>query len=257
MKASSVQPIGFAVVVIAFAASASAANLIANGDFSAGNSAFTSGYNYADPMYWQPTHYDVGSVSAFTDHSENEVDSLLMVDGAYSATTVVWQQTVSVSPGTGYDFEVWGRYVMRGTGPTVTLSFTANCASLGTLVLSTYPNDAWQAFTGHWNSGTNTSLTLKIFDLQSNNSVAGNDFAVDDISLTTSQVLPPSLAVSQQINEVIVSWPDAGTFLLLQNANLTDPNGWITNTSWTTSNGTNYLNLTPPTDNQFFRLFKP
>jgi hypothetical protein len=31
-------------------------------------------------------------------------------------------------------------------------------------------------------------------------------------------------------------------------------NGWTTNSSWTTSNGTNYQNLTSPAGNSFFRL---
>lgn len=242
---------------LVFAVSAPAANLITNGDFSAGNSGFTSGYNYSHPMYWQPTHYDVGSVSpVFDDHTEGGTDSVMMVDGAYSGATVVWQQTVNVTPNTGYDFVAWGRYYMRGTGPTVTLSFTANGSSLGTLSLITYPDDVWQSFARHWDSGTNTSLTLQIFDLQSNNSVPGNDFALDDISLTTSEATPPPLTVSLVTNTVIVSWPDTGAFSLLQNGSLANPNGWTTNTSWTTSNGTNSLINANPAGNLFFRLVK-
>lgn len=170
-------------ILLTLSGMASADNLVVNGDFSAGNSGFTSGYQYASPMYWQPTHYSTGAL-VFADHTGSDVDSLLMVDGAYNATTVVWQETFSVAPNTDYQFDAWARSVMRGAGPVITLDFTANGSSLGTLTLTNYPDDLWQSFSSVWNSGASTSLTLRVFDLQTNNSVPGNDFALDDISLS-------------------------------------------------------------------------
>lgn len=169
--------------LLAVSGAASAANLVVNGDFGAGNTGFTSGYQYASPMYWQPTHYSTGSLE-FADHTADGPDSLLMVDGAYSSATVVWQETLAVAPNSDYLFETWGRYVMRGAGPVITLGFSANGSSLGTLTLTNYPNDLWESFSTVWNSGASSSVTLRIFDLQTNNSVPGNDFALDDISLS-------------------------------------------------------------------------
>jgi hypothetical protein len=65
----------------------------------------------------------------------------------------------------------------------------------------------------------------------------------------------PNLTIAHSGNSVIVSWPSTGSYTLQQNANLA-PANWTTNTSWTTSNGTNYLNLTNPVGNLFFRLAK-
>ncbi len=172
------------LVSLALSGAVSASNLVVNGDFSAGNTGFDSGYQYASPMYWQPTHYNAGSPLAFEDHTEAGVDSMLMVDGAYTSTTVVWQETLAVTPNTDYQFLAWGRSVMRGAGPDITLDFRANGVSMGTLTLVNYPNDLWQSFSSVWNSGANSSVTLNIFDLQTNNSVPGNDFALDDISLS-------------------------------------------------------------------------
>lgn len=41
-----------------------------------------------------------------------------------------------------------------------------------------------------------------------------------------------------------------------QNSNLSSSGGWLPGI-WTTSNGANYLNLTSPTGNLFFRLSNP
>jgi len=41
---------------------------------------------------------------------------------------------------------------------------------------------------------------------------------------------------------------------LQQNSNLSSPDGWSVNSSWTTPNGTNYVNLTSPPGSLFFRL---
>jgi hypothetical protein len=38
---------------------------------------------------------------------------------------------------------------------------------------------------------------------------------------------------------------------------LLNTNGWSVNSSWTTAHGTNYMYLTSPTGNLFFRLTQP
>jgi len=49
---------------------------------------------------------------------------------------------------------------------------------------------SWQQYAATWNSGSNTSATFQIFDLQTDNSVPGNDFAIDDIRIAAPQVVP-------------------------------------------------------------------
>lgn len=67
----------------------------------------------------------------------------------------------------------------------------------------------------------------------------------------------PTLYISHSGNTVTVYWQNVSGWTLHQNNNLNAPTGWTLNSSWTTSGGTNYLNITPPTGNLFFRLSNP
>jgi len=67
----------------------------------------------------------------------------------------------------------------------------------------------------------------------------------------------PALLISHSGNTVTVYWQNVAGWSLQQNGNLANTGGWSVNSSWTTSNGTNYLNLTSPTGNLFFRLSNP
>lgn len=62
----------------------------------------------------------------------------------------------------------------------------------------------------------------------------------------------PTLNISHSGNMVTVYWQSVSGWELIQNSNLVNTNGWTANTSWTTSNGTNYLTISPPSGNWFF-----
>jgi hypothetical protein len=64
----------------------------------------------------------------------------------------------------------------------------------------------------------------------------------------------PTLYISYSANTVKVYWQKVSDWTLQQNANLTVTNGWSASSGVTTSNGTNYLDLTSPAGNLFFRL---
>ena len=64
----------------------------------------------------------------------------------------------------------------------------------------------------------------------------------------------PNLIISHSGNSVIVSWPDTGSYTLLQNS-VVNGGTWVTSGySVTTANGTNSITLTAPSGNLFFRL---
>jgi len=67
----------------------------------------------------------------------------------------------------------------------------------------------------------------------------------------------PTLYITHSGNTVTVFWQDVSGWSLQQNTNLTVPAGWAGSSGVTTSSGTNYLNLTSPTGNLFFRLSNP
>ncbi len=65
----------------------------------------------------------------------------------------------------------------------------------------------------------------------------------------------PTLYISFSGNVVTVYWQNVPGCALQQNSDMTAPAGWTTCPgSPTTSNGTNYVNITCPTSNLFFRL---
>jgi hypothetical protein len=67
----------------------------------------------------------------------------------------------------------------------------------------------------------------------------------------------PTLYTSRSGSAVTIYWQNVLGWSLQQNSNLATPLGWSVNSGWTTSNGTNYLNLTSPAGNLFFRLSNP
>jgi hypothetical protein len=78
----------------------------------------------------------------------------------------------------------------------------------------------------------------------------GSDIGAFELSL-------PALGITRSGNTVTVFWQNAPGWSLQQNINLATPAGWSPNSNWTTTNGTNYLNLVSPTGNLFFRLKQP
>ena len=67
----------------------------------------------------------------------------------------------------------------------------------------------------------------------------------------------PTLYISHSGNTVTVYWQNVSGWTLHQNSNLANSGGWSLNNSSTNSNGTNYLSLTSPTGNLFYRLSNP
>ncbi len=67
----------------------------------------------------------------------------------------------------------------------------------------------------------------------------------------------PTLYITRSGNTVTVYWQAVSGWSLQQNANLALANGWSTSGGVTPANGTNYLNLTSPAGNLFFRLSNP
>lgn len=67
----------------------------------------------------------------------------------------------------------------------------------------------------------------------------------------------PTLYISHAGKTVTVYWQNVSGWNLQQNSSLSVPGGWSANSSASTVNGTNYLNIASPTGNLFFRLQNP
>lgn len=169
-------------------------DFIANGDFSAGNTGFTTEYNFVpEGLSFTPGDYTIRTdphlfntnLASFGDHTTG-TGNMLIVDGSFSGTATVWSQQIEVAVNTKYEFALWAASTYAAA-PSL-LQFQANGETLGAnLQLSSTPG-LWQEFTAIWYSGANTLLTLTIVDL---NSIGlGNDFALDD--LLFSKVIQPA-----------------------------------------------------------------
>jgi len=115
---------------------------------------------------------------------------------------------------------------------------------------------------GGTSSGGNYQLSGTIGQPDASGAMSGGNYSVTGgfWSLISVVQTPgaPTLNISHSGNMVTVFWQNVSGWNLQQNNNLTLPANWSVNNSWSTSgNGTNYLNLTSPAGNLFFRLQHP
>ncbi len=174
-----------------------AQELVTNGDFSSGNTGFTSAYGavaYTSGCMYPEAIYTVGPTPNFThsyffgkDHTTGS-GNLMIVNGSGSPVSV-WQETIAVQPNTTYYFSAWAMS-LNDASPFAQLQFDINGSGIGTTaVLPAGPNStsapfSWVQFYGSWTSGAGvTSATVSIKDLQT--ALGGNDFGLDDISFGT------------------------------------------------------------------------
>jgi hypothetical protein len=178
--------LGGALLALACGSAHAATNLVTNGDFSAGVSGFTSGYTYSPGYGWPEGTYDVTTDphlnhplwSSFGDHTTGSGE-MLVLNGSPDADTSAWSQTISVTSGKTYDFTAW----VASSYPTspATLSFSVNGTQVGSTFTASTTTGLWQEFSGDFTASSN-SAALSIID--TNLTRSGNDFALDDISVS-------------------------------------------------------------------------
>ena len=204
----------FAVLAITlFTARFACADILINGNFEAGDTGFTASaaYTYSASTDVGPGDYGVLSNpqeagSAFFsigDHTTG-TGKMLFVDASPTPLTAFWSETVPVTPDTDYSFSGFAREV--DTFPnTATLRLLVDASALGAdapLGLGSSSGN-WQAFGDEFNSGANTSITLSLVDANPN-PATGNDFVVDDLSLSPTPVPEPHSAVLVAIGAAIL-----------------------------------------------------
>lgn len=169
---------------------ASASNLIVNGNFSSGNSGFSSSYTYVTPVVGNCFSEGTYTVAASPNAchagfaSFNGPDSsldMMVVNGAGTANVSLWSQMVTVTANTDYFFSTWVASAV-GSSP-AQLQFSINGSQVGSIFTASTTTGLWQQFYTTWNSGSNTSATLSI--LNQNTAFGGNDFALDVLAFDT------------------------------------------------------------------------
>jgi hypothetical protein len=191
--------------VLCFAAAspaAQASDLVVNGDFSAGNTGFTTGYTLTTmtSQYFQNGVHgiyqvipigDVNGQSAYGDWHNVTVDpsggngNVFVADAATNPNTTVWQQTVSVVPNSNYVFSFYAAEISNACCSNAVFVPTVDGSSGSGNTLG----GTWQQYTFDWNSGSNTSATLSLTD--TNLSGPFNDFVLTDIAFNGAAAAVP------------------------------------------------------------------
>ncbi|MGZ8259492.1 MAG: PEP-CTERM sorting domain-containing protein [Caldimonas sp.] len=179
-------------------------NLVANGNFEAGNTSFSSDYVFSPATNSTEGQYTVrlnpypwnGLFISGVDHTSGS--GLMYVgNGSPADGAVVWESTaIAVTPGTDYFFEAFVMNVccsgpFPGNTPSI-LEFSVEglaVESLGTVTTDLALAGTWEGLSRSWNSGANTSVVLSL--INRNTARAGNDFAIDDIHLGTTSTVTP------------------------------------------------------------------
>ena len=162
--------------------------IVLNGDFEMGNVNFYSDYTYVTgygSMFF-------GSYSVTTDgqliwgqdhlYGFGGTGQFMLIDGAETPNSVIWEQTVNVIPNTHYAFSAKVASTFRSNieGQWALLQFCVNGETLGEVFHSPDVLNSWVQYYEIWYSGTATTATLTI--LNQNTDGEGNDFGLDNIS---------------------------------------------------------------------------
>ncbi len=181
-----------------FTSQAQSNDLVANGDFSQGNTGFTSDYNSASPNTKEAEYYVANDSHAwninFNSCTEHTTVSgkMMMVNGSSAAGAKVWGESISISPNTNYAFSVWIES-LAALNP-ANLRFSINGIVLGDNINAGNVACQWKQVFTTWNSGGSTTAAISIVN---NNTIAdGNDFALDDISFAQVFLKQDSLKVN-------------------------------------------------------------
>jgi large repetitive protein len=160
--------------------------VIPNGDFSSGNTAFSSAYGYNSNLWVEGQYYVTNdpnlthpNFSACTDHTGGS-GNMMVVNGAGTPNVNVWCQSIPVIPNTDYVFSTWLASV-HPSSPAI-LQFSINGVLLGAPFGATSTTCQWSQFYATWNSGANTFANICI--VNQNTALTGNDFALDDINFS-------------------------------------------------------------------------
>ena len=194
-------------------------SIIVNGDFSLGNTGFSTTYSYCNtgnclfPL--ADNGYAIGATASHFHVDFSGVDhttgtgNFMMINGQNSSL-LPWGQTVSVDPGSSYLFSLWISSMDTLPYPgSAIIKVLINGETIGSISAPVALN-TWVELSVPWMSGTATSAVINIVD--STSDWDGYDYGLDDISLR--KCVPGVTAVENELmkNVVIQPNPSDGIF---------------------------------------------
>ena len=203
-------------------------NLISNGDFSAGDTGFTSDYIYGTGggvgLLSNEGQYAIASNAGtthnqFANCNDHTGGGNMMVVNASGDASNIWCQNIMVDANTDYFFSAWVTSV-TSQNP-AQLQFSVNGVQLGSPFNASAATCNWQQFSAGWSSGTATSVEICV--VNTNFTPAGNDFALDDISFQAYCTTTASVAinVTELVSDVTIPNQICGAAATI------DPNSYL------------------------------
>jgi len=184
-------------------------NLVNNGDFELGNAGFNSDYTFSPSANSAQAQYTVrtnpfpwnGFFVTVSDHTSG-TGNMFVGNGDPISGSIVWNSAaIPVLPNTAYFFEAWAMNVCctpSYTGPNspaiLEFSVVGSVAESLGVIPTAFPAGLWQFLGTTWNSGSNTSVDLRI--INQNTAIGGNDFALDDIHFSTVSSVPEPATIA-------------------------------------------------------------
>jgi gliding motility-associated-like protein len=194
----------FFLFFIAFSSNLFSQNLLTNGDFESGGNGtgFTTEYNlHTGTADTQPGEYAISNnlsalnsnfIASIKDHTTG-TGNMMVIDGSYNSNAIFWKSENNASGlcglviGSSYQFSYWVKSIStttvdNATQPNINVVFTG---ATGTII---YGNPKVDLPTVEWKqvaytfTATNTCVIINMND--TNGSGGGNDFAIDDLTVT-------------------------------------------------------------------------
>jgi gliding motility-associated-like protein len=180
-------------------------NLVVNGNFTQGNTGFTSDYTFKAPPNNSPKEYFTGpNPRAWNPTLNNCTDkttgngNMLMFNGANQAGLVLWKQTVTVMPNTNYTFSTWLQSL--GVPIPADIRFAINGKYFGNTFTAPTNFCQWIRREELWNSGNNTTVEISIIEYTAGGQ--SSSFAFDDISFAETFIIRDSVNI--RVNQPLV-----------------------------------------------------
>ncbi len=171
----------------ACAGTASASNLLVNGDFEAGNTGFTSQYLFSENLLPAETYAVLanprtgnGNFANIGDHTTGDGLMLVVNGSTRNDAPFAWAQEVEVTPDTEYTFSLWAANLFGSPG---VFAIRINGETVGESVTAPTAVGVWAESVRTWDSGSATSARIEIVFLST--SFGGNDTALDDFVFTS------------------------------------------------------------------------
>lgn len=174
-------------------------NLVANGNFSSGNTGFSTQFVQNSNLNLGEGYYYIGTNAAshHPQFSGTGTGQFMIVNSGWlSALFMVWCQDITVCPGQTYTLSYRARTVSNSTP--ARLQWWINGSASGPEVLLPAFGAGWQTITHMWTAPPGPTTETFCLRAMSGEGV-GNDFGLDDISISSTVVLSDQVELLESV----------------------------------------------------------